>query len=128
MEGVLTKTTKPKKVMIVEDDLSLNDAFSILLDKIGYDVIKAFNGKEALDLLQEQSPDIILLDLLMPVMSGKEFLVKYKNIEKIPIVILSNLDAKDEIEEVLELGATKYMLKAWATPTELMKLIDETAK
>lgn len=59
----------------------------------------------------------------MPVMDGKTFLKKFKNTKDIPIIVFSNLDAKDEIEEVLDLGATKYMLKAWANPKELIKII-----
>jgi CheY-like chemotaxis protein len=117
----------PKKVLLVEDDLALNEAFGILLSKSGHSVTKAFNGKEALEHLEKEKPDIILLDLLMPVMDGREFLKNYKDKASVPIVVLSNLDAKDQVEEVLELGAAKFMLKAWATPKKLLEIIDEVA-
>ncbi len=116
-----------KKVLLVEDEASLNDAFSILLTKEGFEVVSAFNGKQALDKLKSFEPNVILLDLLMPVMDGKTFLKKFKNLKNVPIMVFSNLDAKDEIEEVLNLGATKYMLKAWANPKELVRIIQSLA-
>ncbi len=113
-------------VLLVEDDLSLSDAFSIMLTKQGYTVTCAFDGKEALEKLNIVTPDIILLDLLMPIMDGKEFLKQFSNTEHIPIIVFSNLDAKSEVHEVLQLGATRYMLKAWATPTELVRVVQDT--
>lgn len=112
--------------MLVEDDAALNDAFRTMLTKNDFDVITAFNGKDALEELKKSTPDIILLDLLMPVMDGKEFLRAFDNPKDIPIIVFSNLDAKTEVEEVLQLGATRYMLKAWATPPELMRVIKDT--
>lgn len=113
-----------KTVLLVEDEAILSDAFSTILKKEGYHVELAFNGEEALNRITSVQPDIILLDLLMPVMDGKEFLKKFQNTSNTPIIVFSNLDAKDDIKEVLELGATRFMLKAWATPQELIKVID----
>lgn len=118
--------SKQQTVLLVEDDLILNDAFTIMLGKMGFYVISAFNGKEALEQIELMSPDIILLDLLMPVMDGKEFLKKYKNVKSIPIIVFSNLDSKDDVGEALDLGASRYMLKAWASPQELARIINET--
>lgn len=113
-----------KKILLIEDDLTLNDAFSILLKKENYDVVSAYNGQEGLNKLEDFKPDLILLDLLMPVLDGKGFLKAFNNKQKIPIIVFSNLDAKDEIKEVMQLGATKYILKAWASPRELTRVID----
>ncbi len=117
-----------KKILLVEDDPTLSDAFSILLEKEGYEIENAFDGKEALDVLNDFEPDIILLDLLMPVMDGREFLKAFKNYNQVPIIVFSNLDSKDEINEVLSLGATRYMLKAWASPKELVRIINDTIR
>jgi DNA-binding response OmpR family regulator len=123
---MLTKPeSQPKNVLLVEDDVSLNEAFGILLDLQGHSVKKAFNGMEALQALKDFKADIILLDLLMPVLSGKDFLKKFNNKSNIPIVVLSNLDAKDEIEEVLNLGATRYFLKSSITPPMLNEIIQK---
>lgn len=115
-----------KKVLLVEDDAALSDAFFTMLQKNDYDVQIAFNGEEALQKLEAYTPDIILLDLLMPVMDGREFLRSFENTSQIPIIVFSNLDAKNEVEEVLALGATRYMLKAWATPKELLRILQDT--
>lgn len=119
--------SKPaKQILIVEDDAALSDAFTIVLTKEGYDVVAVYNGKEALEKVEHLQPSLILLDLLMPVMGGKEFLEKFANTHNIPVIVLSNLDTKSDIQDVLDLGATRYMLKAWASPKELVKLVDET--
>lgn len=116
----------PKKILLVEDDSAINDSFSILLHQEGYHVEVAFNGQEALDLLTTYQPDLILLDLLMPVMDGKEFLKAFANPTHIPIIVFSNIDSKTEVQEALSLGATRYMLKAWASQKQLVQIIDET--
>ncbi len=112
-------------VLLVEDDKALNDAFSLMLTKNGYQVESAFDGQQALDKLATIRPDVILLDLLMPVLGGKEFLQQFDNRANIPVIVFSNLDSKSEIQEVMDLGANRYMLKAWATPTELVRVIQD---
>lgn len=114
-----------KKLLIVEDDQALSDAFSLALSQ-DYAIDTAFDGQEALDMTSKQEYDGILLDILMPVMDGKEFLKKFNNKGSTPIIVFSNIDAKSDIEEAIELGATRYMLKSWASPKELLKLVKET--
>lgn len=115
-------------VLLVEDDAILSDAFSMMLEKEGYKVQLAYNGKEALGILKKVTPNVILLDLLMPVMDGKEFLKNFRNTHNIPIIVFSNLDSKDDVQEILKLGASKYMLKAWATPQELVRIIKDISR
>jgi two-component system response regulator VicR len=87
-------------------------------------VSSAFNGQEALDLLQEDQVDLILLDIIMPVMDGAEFLRRlHGKTKKVPVIVFSNLDSESKISEVYQLGATHYMLKAWASPKELVKIV-----
>lgn len=116
---------KKPQVLIVEDDFALSDAFGMILSASGYDIHRAHDGKEALEYLENHMPDAILLDILMPVMDGREFLKHYKNDYHVPIVALSNLDAKGDIEEVLSLGANKYILKSSVTPDALTKIVKE---
>lgn len=115
-----------KRILVVEDDQTLSDAFTIVLQKEGYDVDTAFDGKEALERVRSVTYDLILLDLLMPVLDGKGFLEKFKNPANTPVIVFSNLDAKDDIDEALRLGASRYMLKAWASPNKLAELVKET--
>ena len=113
-------------VLVVEDDYALNDAFKIVLSVSGFDVETVYNGKEALEYLSTHTPDVIILDILMPIMDGREFLKAFENESQIPILALSNLDARSEIDQILELGATKYALKSSASSHELVNLVRET--
>lgn len=111
---------------MVEDDADLHDAFRMVLGSAGYIVDSAYDGKQAIEHLAENVYDMILLDLLMPVMDGKTFLKQFDNERGIPIIVFSNLDAKNDIDDAIKLGATRYMLKAWASPRDLLKLVQET--
>src|SRR5438067_641928 len=100
-----------KTILIVEDEQALNEAYRMILQAEGYNVLSAFDGQEALDLAANDEPDLILLDLRMPVMNGIEFLKKYKPAKehsKIKIIIFSNLDMQKEIDEAYALGAERY--------------------
>jgi len=119
---------KNLQVMIIEDEQLLNEAYARVLTAAQISLLRAYNGKEALDILETEKPDIILLDLRMPVMSGIEFLKQLQPRENLPdtkIIVFSNYDDQHEIDEAFSLGAMHYMLKAWATPDELVKLIRE---
>ena len=114
------------KILIVEDEKALNQAYQMILEKQGYDVTCAFDGTEALEKTVSFEPDLILLDLRMPRMGGVDFLRSYKLKEKHPnvrVIIFSNLDMQKEIEQAYELGAQRYILKAWATPKELVQIV-----
>lgn len=80
-----------KIVMIVEDDTDIRESLKTFLEYDGFDVIVANHGKEALDLLDSKIPDVILLDMMMPVMNGAAFLEKFKQgkFPKIPVIVLS---------------------------------------
>lgn len=116
-------------VLIVEDEKGLREAYSLVLDKAGHKVDAVANGLEALDAFKAKSFDMVLLDLRMPRMDGVEFLKKLSPREKFPdtkIIIFSNYDDQKEVAEALEHGATRYILKAWSSPNELMKVVQET--
>jgi|SRR5581483_7629230 len=119
------------KIMIIEDEKALNEAYEMILKKEGHKVSTAFNGQEALDLFSKQTPDLVLLDLRMPQVDGLEFLKKLepaKNYPKVQIIIFSNYDDHEEVEQAIKLGAGRYILKAWSSPSELIKIVNETLK
>jgi CheY-like chemotaxis protein len=125
----MNKVVKDISVLVVEDEPTLNAAYIRILESGKMQAQASFNGEEALAKLEEMDPDIILLDLKMPKMSGLEFLAtfaKMKPQRKAKVIIFSNFDKQAEIQEAFKLGATKYMLKAWASPKELIKVIEET--
>lgn len=122
--------SKKLKVLIIEDELLLNEAYARVLSSAGIDLMRAYDGKEALGLIKNEKamPDIILLDLRMPVMDGIAFLKALNPKDVCPdtkIIVFSNYDDQKEIDEAFNLGAMHYMLKAWATPDELIKMIKE---
>lgn len=121
---------KTQHILIVEDETDLNQAYEMMLQQAGYHTTSAFDGNQALDKLEQVSPDIILLDLRMPGLDGIGFLRRYN--KQVPankrakILVFSNLDMQQEIDEAYELGAERYLLKAWASPQELIKVVQAT--
>ena len=117
------------KVLIVEDNETLNEAYKLILEKDGHDVTTAFNGEEGLEKLEALSPDLILLDVLMPKMDGLEFLRHFKadKFPKTTIIILSNLNEDEQVEEARKLGAHRYILKANTSPRELAARVNHIA-
>jgi DNA-binding NarL/FixJ family response regulator len=125
---MVNMSDKDLQVLIIEDELLLNEAYARVLSAAGISLLRAYNGKEALAIVKTERPDIVLLDLRMPVMDGIEFLKKLHPKDNLPdakIIVFSNYDDQHEIDEAFSLGAMHYMLKAWATPDELVKLIRE---
>lgn len=122
-------TETATKILVVEDDTALNDAYKTILLSAGYDTKTAFNGEEALKIAKKNEPDIIFLDLRMPVLDGIGFLRAYQPKDKHPnvkIIVFSNYDMQQEVDEAYELGAERYVLKAWASPKELIKIVKDT--
>ncbi len=119
--------TKPN-ILIVEDDLALNDAYKTILTLAGYEVQTAFNGEEALAAVKVYDPDIIFLDLRMPVLDGIGFLKEYQpktNHPDVKIIVFSNYDMQQQVDEAYAYGAERYVLKAWASPKELVKIVKD---
>lgn len=121
----------PPNILVVEDDPALNDAYKTILSAAGYPVNTAFNGEEALRATKAQEPDIIFLDLRMPVMDGIEFLKAYQPKDRHPhvkIIVFSNYDMQREVDEAYQLGAERYVLKALASPSEVIKIVRDLSR
>jgi DNA-binding response OmpR family regulator len=115
-----------KKILIVEDDKFLRELISQKLSKEGYDISEAVDGEKGVKSVQEIKPDLVLLDLILPGIDGFEVLSRIKAdsaIAQIPIIILSNLGQKDDIERGLKMGAADYLIKAHFTPGEIISKI-----
>ncbi|MBC7512210.1 response regulator [Candidatus Saccharibacteria bacterium] len=122
-------TKKKMNILIVEDDEDLNKAYQMIIGSAGHHVFSAFDGKQALELLSgDLKPDIIFLDLRMPVMDGIAFLKEYDvDTHDAVVVVFSNYDAQEEVDEAFSLGAHRYILKARAAPKELLRIISDIA-
>jgi DNA-binding response OmpR family regulator len=111
------------KVLIVEDDKFLIDLLSKKLIEEKFNVVTALDGEEGVKKISEENPGIILLDLILPGMNGFEVLKKTKEnpaSKDIPIIVLSNLGQKEDIERALKLGAQDYLVKAHFTLEEIV--------
>lgn len=107
--------TNTKTVLIVEDEKSLAEPLKLKLKKAGYSVYHGKNGQEGLDLVAKVHPDIILLDLLMPVMDGAQMLKHLSEnpeTKKIKVIILSNISDVDTASKVAGMGAMDYVVKS----------------
>jgi DNA-binding response OmpR family regulator len=118
---------EPIKILLVEDDAALVRMYERKLTKDGFDVRTALNGEDGLEALDKRIPDIILLDIMMPKMSGIDVLKKLKAdpVKKaIPVVILTNLgDRDDDIKRCKEMGAADYWVKVNIRTEELVDRI-----
>lgn len=104
-----------KKIVVAEDDQFISNAYRVKLTKVGYEVKMVTDGQELLDLLKTYTPDLIILDILMPTKDGFETLKELKASEKwknIPVIIASNLGQKNDIDQGLALGAKDYIVKS----------------
>lgn len=122
---------KEIKILIVEDDKSIRDLYEIKLNHSGFNVFTAEDGGKGWDLAQKEKPDLILLDIMMPVMNGFEVLKKLrkdKETKDIPVIILSNYGEVDQMTQGFLVGATDYLIKAEHTPSDVVEIVNETLK
>lgn len=114
-----------KKILIVDDDPALINLFQMVL-KESYDLILAYNGKEALDKVNDQAPDLVLMDVMMPVMDGLEALTKIKEnpaTSTIPVILLTAKVQSKDVLEGYKMGADYYITKPF-TSKELVNGIN----
>ena len=115
-------------ILIIEDDPTLQEAYSFILTTTGHDVTSAYNGKEGLKIARKRTPDVILLDVHMPVMDGLEFLAHFQPThqpDKTKIILFSNMIEPKIKQDATKLGAYKCILKSSITPTVMVSLVAE---
>lgn len=117
------------KILIIEDDASIREAFSIILMlNSNYEVFVAENGQVALGLCGQYTYDLILLDIMMPIMDGPTFLKEYSTMypdDIAKIIIMSNLSSGSELSILQDLGVERSVLKSSITPQKLMAIVEE---
>lgn len=101
------------KILIVEDNAMIQKAVEMKLIKEGFDVVCANDGKEGIDKLNTEMPDIVLTDLMLPYFSGNEIVSAVKAIteKNIPVIVFSSMGQENVVEEAFELGADDYITK-----------------
>jgi DNA-binding response OmpR family regulator len=127
--GDMLKEKPTYSILVIDDDSFLLDMYALKFSQRGFDVTTASGTLLALEKLREGlAPDIIVVDLVMPAMDGFEFLevVRTENLSKgALVIILSNLGEQDDIDRGLKLGAAGYIIKASATPSEVVEKVLE---
>lgn len=116
------------KILLVEDDPFLLDMYSTKFKDVGFNVVVAQDGDMALSKAKEESPDLILLDVVLPKKDGFEVLKILKSdggTAAIPVILLTNLGLDSDVKRGLELGAQSYIIKAHFTPTEVVAKVKE---
>ena len=116
-----------KSILLIEDDPFLIDIYSQKFKNGGFNIIVAENATKAFQFLEQEVPNVILLDIVLPQMDGWAVLKKIranKNWDSCFIVIFSNLSQKEEVEKGLKLGANRYLIKSQHTPLEVVKEVE----
>ena len=111
------------KILIVEDDKFLSQILKGRLEREGFQISQAFDGEEGLNLMKKDIPSLVLLDLIMPKMSGFEMLERFSldpQLRDIPVVVVSNLGQETDIQKAKSLGVTDYYVKVQMSIDELV--------
>ena len=120
-----------KTILVVEDDKFLRELIVQKLIKEEYEVAEATDGEQGIKKIKEEKPDLVLLDLILPGIDGFEVLSRMKEdsgVSSVPVIVLSNLGQKEDVERGLSLGAVDYLIKAHFTPGEIIEKIKKNLK
>ena len=124
-------TSKEIHVLLVEDDTFLANIYKTKFEMEKFKVTVATDGEAGFEAAKKKNPDIILLDILLPKMDGftvLENLKKEDSVKDIPVILLTNLGQKDDVEKGLEMGAVDYLIKAHFKPSETVDKVKKVLK
>ena len=110
------------RVLIVEDEPAYVDALTVALEREGYEPVAATDGRSAVATFLEHVPDIVLLDLMLPEMSGLDVLRRIRSESDVPVIVLSAKDAESDVVAALELGADDYLTKPYSVRELLARI------
>jgi CheY-like chemotaxis protein len=116
-----------KRILIAEDEQSISLVLKNKLARLGYDVLVATNGEDALKMIALRMPDLVLLDLIMPVMDGFQVLEKLQSEGKLlKIIVFSNLGQDGDVKRATELGAIDYAIKSNMSIKDVVSKVENT--
>lgn len=122
---------KDKKVCIIDDDEDIREIYSVKFMAEEFVVVAARNGQEGLDVIRKERPDVILLDIQMPVKDGFEVLRELSTdqvLKKIPVIILSNIDDERAFKKIGDFSTHFYLIKSLVTPQKVVDAVRETLR
>lgn len=120
-----------KKILIIEDDRSLQNALVEIISQAGYVAVSAFDGEDGLQKISAEKPDLVLLDIILPKKDGYEVLEEVKKNEAtkdVPVLILTNLEEIDNVQKALDLGAMTFMVKSDFSLKDVLGKVKEALK
>lgn len=123
-----TMSEKKKTIVLVEDEKTLANLIELRLGRAGYKVETAYDGQKGLDLILKSNPDLVLLDIMLPGLSGFDILNKLKEehlLPNLPIIIISNSGQSLELQRAVDLGARDYLIKVNFTPDEVLEKVEK---
>lgn len=115
-----------KKILLVDDDMYIRDLYAEVLKDEGYDVLIASDGEEAISVASANTPDLILLDIMLPKIDGIQVLSKLKadaKLKTVPVIMLTNFGQEDLVKQAVNIGSAEYLLKYNITPGEIIKKV-----
>lgn len=116
------------KILLVDDDEAISTVFSTALSKEGFETVHAATGKDGLDKARSESPNLVLLDEILPDMQGNQVLAELKKDEKtknIPVIILSNFSQEELVKQAINEGAIDYIFKYQAATSDVIGKVKE---
>ena len=114
-------------LLIIEDDPLMRQSLAVFLENGGFHILQAGNGRASLEIFQQQNPDLLILDLQLPGMSGIEFLAAIINdLPVVPIIVVSGTGTRDDIVATLKLGVWDYLAKPIVDPAVLEQAVIST--
>jgi len=120
-----------KKILIIEDEATLQKSLTEFLIAENFVVISALDGEKGVELARRELPDLVLLDIVLPKKDGYEVLTDLKQDEKtkyIPVILLTNLESAEDVDKAFEKGASTYLVKSNYKLEEIVGKIKETLK
>jgi DNA-binding response OmpR family regulator len=123
--------TRAKRILLIEDDPLIIEIYTTQLKKAGFEVESAPDGEKALEMIKEKNFDLLILDIVLPYLTGFELLKRIRNqpeFKNLRVLVLSNLGQKSDIERAKRLGASQYLIKAHYTPSEVVEEIKKVLK
>ena len=117
------------KIAIIEDDSVISQMYRMKFEADGFDVQVANNGRDGVALVQQFSPDIVLLDMQMPIMTGDEALKEIRKADwgkTVPVLVLTNLGEEEAPKDIRSLGIESYIVKADLTPRQVVERVKST--
>lgn len=125
---MLNMADQKAKIAIVEDDIAIVQMYRMKFESEGYEVAFANDGEQGLGVIEDFKPDIVLLDLMMPIMGGAEMLAKLRQQpwgKDLKVVILTNMGESEAKSDIRDLGVTEFIVKADMTPRQVAERVKQ---